>query len=773
MDGILGNLAKKFGQTSSDGIGQAVEEMVTNAISRRRGHERRWYDNNFFDDGYHFRTISRKTGRVIDHASRSGGYVERAIPRASRQIRGVSNLLFAAEPYPVVYPQRISTSEFPKIPDPKTGQMVPSPEYEKAMEQAKDVARRQGIWLSTQWDETQQLPLKLIDMILLAAKNSVSWVQVYSDTDKQKIITDVYDAFDIICFGDRRHANELPFITKTCPIDIDDVRNDPRFDPAMARKLNVDNRYATSEIKDAYMRARFGSKDVTNKEHGSVILKETFMHEVLSDDNWREAIKKGSQSGAMEGKSKGDKVMRHVYSAAAVTLQDEYVDYDDYPLLPFRFEPGPLYQVPFIERFIPQNKSLDVIVTRLEKWVNAMVVGVYQKRKGENFDVSNFPGGQVMEYETTPLAQMQNASVGNTPFEVINLLNKYLEEQGSTTAALGQIPTGVKSGIAIESVKSTEYANLKIPTLMLKQTIKEIAERMLERAHKDFLHPQEVSSIEDGEPNYFDVIGKRGYDLHQQLDKGKDLPEDIVVLDKAAKVRIEIEPGLGLTMEGKRQAMQSIIEYILKLSQAMPGSIPPEALQQIIKRFLETFGYGSTQELMEAMEEGMTMGQMNDEQIMRMKIAIVEAMKDSGAVGPEAESRLVDSTKLGVAQVMKDLGMVDKKEETQQKPLSESLSITYKDLPEDVKREVEAMIGLKPSQGISPAGTDQVQKHATTAVNVANADNPKKELDLKQQTINQQQAQHTDKISLQATQSQQTNALQEKALKVKSKPAKK
>lgn len=764
---VLSNLARKFSQTDSSGIGRAVEELVDGAITRRRAHERRWYDNNFFDDGYHFRTISRKTGRVVDHTSRSAGYVERAIPRASRQIRGVSNLLFAAEPYPVVYPERISASNYPPIQDPVTGQMMPNPEYQQALEQAKLIARKRGIWLSTEWDDEQNLPLKLIDMILLAAKNSVSWMQIYSDPDKQKIFTDVYDAFDIICYGDVRDEKKLPFITKTCPMTPDEIKADPRFDELMVKKLTPDNRYATSEIKDAYMRARFGAKTPEDNKEGTIIVKETFMHEVLTDENWKSAIKLGEANGAMEGKSKGDKIMRHPFSAGGVTLLDEYVDYDDYPLVPFRFEPGPLYQVPFIERFIPQNKSLDVIVTRLEKWVNAMVVGVYQKRKGENFQVSNFPGGQMIEYETTPLAQMQNSSVGNTPFNVIELLNKFIDEQGATTAGGQNVPAGVKSGVAIESVKATEYANLKITTLMLKKTIKTIAERMLERADKDYLKPVEVESLEDGEPDYFDVIGKRGYELSKKV--GKELPSDIVTIDKNAKVRIEIEPGLGLTMEGKKDAMQSIIEYILKLVQVVPGSVPPEALQMVIKRFLEAFGYGSTQELMEAMESGLTEGQMTEEQIMKMKIAIVEAMKDSGAVGPEAEERMVDSTKVGVIEALKDSGMLDgmNQEQPEEKPLAETLHVTYKDLPEDVKREVEGKIGLTPSKGISPVGTDQIETATNTEIAVENANNPQQEIALKEQALNQASEQHKDKISLQAKQGEQTTKLQEKALKAK------
>lgn len=768
---VLEDLKNKFSQTTSSHIGQAVEELVSDALYRRRAHERRWYDNNFFDDGYHFRTISRKTGRVIDHTSRSSSYVERAIPRASRQIRGVSNLLFAAEPYPVVYPERISTSQFP-LPqiDPQTGKEVPNPEYVKAMEQAKQIARKRGIWLSTEWEDEQELPLKLIDMLLLAAKNSVSWLQVYSDTEKQKICTDVFDAFDVICFGDERDYQKLPFITKTRSRGIEKVRHDPMFDEAMASKLSPDNKYATSEIKDAYMRARFGAKQTGEKDAGTIMEKETFLQEVLTDENWKDAIKRGEKTGSMEGKSQGDSIMRHVFSAGGITLKDEYVDYDKYPLVPYRFEPGPLYQVPFIERFIPQNKSLDVIVTRLEKWVNAMVVGVYQMRKGENFEVSNFPGGQKIEYETTKLDQMQVASVGNTPFEVINLLNKYIDEQGATTSGGINVPAGVKSGVAIESVKSTEYANLKISTMMLKQTIKQIAERMLERADKDYLQPKEVSSMEDGDPNYFDVIGKRGYELHQQLDKGASLPKDIVVIDKNVKVRIEIEPGLGLTMQGKKEAMQSIIEYMLKLAQTIPGSIPPEALQQIIKKFLEAFGYGSTQELMEAMEQGMTEGQMTEEQIMKMKVAIVEAMKDSGAVGPEAESRMVDTTKVGVLEALHQSGMADKLnqgQQVQEKPLSESLNITYKDLPEDVKREVEAKIGLTPSKLISPTGTQQVDQATQTKIAVQNANNPQHELALKEQALNQAGAQHKDKISLQAHQGEQATKLQVQAMKAK------
>ena len=46
-------------------IGQMVEEMRLLAYGQRRVFERRWYDNNFFDDGFHFRYLSRTTNKII------------------------------------------------------------------------------------------------------------------------------------------------------------------------------------------------------------------------------------------------------------------------------------------------------------------------------------------------------------------------------------------------------------------------------------------------------------------------------------------------------------------------------------------------------------------------------------------------------------------------------------------------------------------------------------------------------------------------------------
>lgn len=683
---IVNDLQRRFSYVTSEQIGGMVEGLVGQAITQRRKHERRWYDNQFFDDGYHFRVISRKTGRVIDTIGKLTGFVERAIPRASLQIRGVSNLLFSTEPYPVVYPERITIEQFRN----QMGQ-IDELRYKAAQDQAKELARKRGLFLTNKWEENS-LDIKLIDMILLAAKGAVSYLQVYTDPVTKKICYEVNDSFDIILYGDRRSLGECPYVCKARSYPIDEVRNNPIFDPVMVEKLQPDNKYATSEIKDAYMRGRFGTK-MGEKEQATIIVKEMYMKEVLTDDNWKHVIKlTENDSNVMDGKSKGDMVMRHPFSAGGVTLLDEYVDYDDYPFAYFRFEPGYLYQTPLIERFIPQNKSVDIIMTRLEKWVNSMVVGIYQKRKGENMQISNFPGGQVVEYEGTPLAQMQTASVGGTPFQLLQFLDKYIEEQGSTTAALGQIPSGVKSGNAIESLKASEYANLKIATKMLKACIKKIADLTNERADKDIMEKEEVAYMEDGEPAYFDVIGQRGLELSQQV--GKFVSNETVPISRKARVRIEIEPGLGLTMEGKRLAMKDILAFLTPFVEG--GFVNGEALKIAIKKMMETYGFGSTQEFMEALDE--QGDNVTEDTLQKMKIAILEAMKDAGAVGPEADQKLVDSTKLGVLETLKESGVLDKlqnKQTPQSLDKGPSKSIAFKDLPVDGQVQLAQQAGIQ------------------------------------------------------------------------------
>lgn len=672
----------------SRAVGKMVEDMNFQAVMRRRAWERRWYNTNWFDDGLHFRVLSKRTGQIIDHVQRYSGFIERAIPRASKQIRGIGALLLTPEYYPVVYPERITEEDYR---DKKTG-VVDQQKLEKAREDAKESARKRGIFLQTTWEDELELELKLMDMILLSAKHGISFLQIYTDPETKRIKADVHDAFDIIMYGDKRELDDLPFITKAEPWDFNEVMHSDMFEEEYKKEISPDNLYATSEIKEAYMRAKYGSK-LNAQNLNTIIVRETFLKEYLNDDNWDRAKELSEETGAMEGKSKGDMIMRHPFSAGGVTLKDEYIDYDNYPFAELRFESGFLYQVPIMERFIPLNKTQDIVVTRMEKWINTMVTGIYRKRKGENLIISNIPGGQVVEYEGQPPDQMAIGNIGPTPFQFMEMTDKYIEEQGISSNNPANLPNNIANN-TIENIQQQEYTNMKFATARLRSCVTRIGELVMERADKDYIRPIEISYKEDNETKYFTVIGSRGKKAHDRINS--KLPKDLVTLTRKAKIRVEADKGFGLTQDGRRQAMESLMKEMVNLYQL--GFLGAEAMAMLVKRFIEEYGYGSTEEFMEAIERGVTQGQMSNQQIKQMQIALLKTLNDAGIVGPAGDKRLVDSTKLGALQVLQDAGLVQQSEK-EGKPgeAMSSLVNLYKMAPPDIKRQIEQIMGLKPS----------------------------------------------------------------------------
>ena len=666
-------------QTDTRAIGNQIEAMVQSSVFQRRQIERRWYDNNFFDDGFHFRFVSRETGKIIDLAERTNmNLPQRAIPKASRQIRGIANLLVGPEYLPVVYPYQITKSNFP---DPK--------DYEQAKKYSKDTALRIGAWIQNEWKQKNLKDL-LTFMTMLSAKNAVSYMQIWPDIFDEKINMKVYDAFDIYLMGNLNFIEDSPFIIKAVPQPIAKIKANQFLDEEQLSKLNPDNRYASSEIKQAYMISRY-STGITTDKAASLILKESFIKEYLSDNNWSEAIKKSKDTGAMEGKSKGDVIMRHVFSAAGIWLRDEYVAIDEYPFVDFRFEPGPIYQVPLIERFIPANKSLDTAMSRVERYANTMVTGTWLKRRGEDIQIANIPGGQVLEYTATPPTQGMMANIPPFMFEFINLLNGIIEEQGAATSALGQLPNGIRSGVAIESIKATEYANLKIASDQMKNTVKRIAQKMIQIASKYYMSPQTVYDLKKGEPNYFDVIGEAGVEARRKLDM--NVSPDTVQIKADTQIDIQVESGLGFTAEGKKATMQQISQFMVQLAQA--GYLTQPAVMQVVNKFLEIFQFGSTGEFMEAMEQGTQSSPLTEDQLQQMKIAVVEAMKDAGVVGQKNDEEDITKAKIGAMEAIKDSGLI-KKEPTV-------------DPIEQAKAELEMKQSSEKHQ-LNVQGTEQKQK---------------------------------------------------------------
>lgn len=683
-------MAKDFLDTSrvdTMAMAQTIDQLVLVSKNQRRGFERRWYDNNFFDDGYHFRFLSRQTNKIVDLSEKSTVYSPtRVIPKASRQIRGIANLLLFNDPTPSVYPENISQSDYSS-----------SEEFQDAWKHAKQYALRTGHWLTEEW-KNQELMDKLSHMCILTMKHGVSYLQVWPDAVEEAIKTQVYDAFDIYVMGNLTSIYDSPFIIKGIPMLISEILANENFDEIQKQKLMPDNKYASSELKDAYMMARFG-RETTSANSATVILKEGYFKEYLNDLNMSRIRAQEDGDKILKGKKKGDPIIRQVFSAAGVWLKDTYTSLPDYPFVDFRMEPGPIYQVPMIERFVSINKSLDQVVSRVERYTHTMASGKWLKKRGEQWKVTNQAGGEVVEYDAVPPTQMQMASLPSYVFNFMSTLTSYIEEQGVTTSTLGKLPNGVKANAAIESLKESELSNLVMANRQLKKTIKGISEKMLDIVDSYFVTPKTVYFLNKGEPDYFDIIGGSALKQRKQLRVGT--PDNVIPVKKDYRVEIEIEAGLGYTKEGQKETMQNLATFLGNM--AAQGVVNPNVMKYMIEKLLEVFQFGKNQELLEALNSDVD--NMTDQQLQKMQIAILEALKDAGEVGPEASQRRVMENKIGTLEALKDSGLAQRMTPQDNPELD---AIPYKDAPEDIKRQMEANAGLTPSQGVSPAGSKQL-----------------------------------------------------------------
>jgi hypothetical protein len=709
-------------------IGQAVEDMKMTAKSRRRIFERRWYDNNFFDDGFHFRYLSRSSNKIVDLSERSTIYTpQRSIPKSSRQIRGIANLLMSSDPTPAVYPEPVDTSRFPDTqpqaqpaqpPAGPGGQaqpqqpQAPSP-YQQEQKHQKETAQKRGYWLLNEWqtpDDSQETVLdKLALMCLLTLKHGISYLKVWPDDHEEKVQTAVRDAFDVYVLGNYTNIYQAPFMIDSVPMLISEIKANPLFDEKQLEGITPDNRKASSEIKEAYLQARYG-RDTTSDQSATLILNEAFVKEYVTKQNI-DRIRAQEDGEAVLKKIKGDSddvmgkpIIRQVYTAGGIWLYDQYTNLSKYPYVDYRIEPGPLYQVPMIERFMPANKSLDSVVSRVERYTHTMVTGSWLKRRGENFKINNIAGGQVIEYDATAPVQNQIAPIPPFVYEFIGLLTNFIEEQGVSTTTLGKLPAGVKANAAIESLKESEYANLILATRRLNAACKKIARMYFECADEYFVSPHKVTFKNKGDVLNFSVIGKSALTKRKALKI--DTPDGLVSISKDTPIDIEVEQGMAYTKEGQKATMQEVINSMIQGVQA--GAIPATALQSVWQKYLETYQFGATEEFMQDLDKAMQGGaSLSDQQILQMKTALLESLKEAGEVGPEADQTKVQTTKIGVLEALHQSGLAKKVTDMATPPAKESISIAYKDAPEDIKRQMEQEAGFQPSRQQSPVATDQ------------------------------------------------------------------
>ena len=534
-------------------------QLFTSYQSIRFRYTRQWYINDNFFDGNHFIFFRKSTG-TIDRVSPPKGTVYRSIPKASKQIEAIQNLVLANDPRWMIYPVADSSGKVDDV----------------GMKSARRVAH----YLVDKFDE-QGMLLKTAEIVLYAFKAPYSVFEIAHDEDK---FVDVrtWDAYDIIFDTTVKDIEESPVVIKLVRRTPSDLKANDSY--SNTETLTVDPKLSLEPMKDLRLTEKHGGVGSDDEDIGGVNVMECWAKVKLTAEKIIE-IKAGYDYKWMKDKKVGAVIMRLTTIAQERNLRDEYIDRPDYPFVVYKPKSGSFLQPAWIERFISQNKSLDMFVSNIEAYTALMVKGRWLKNKLSNVTRISNEHGDFIEYDVTPPEQAKMQPIPAYVFQHISNLEKWIEEQGVSTASMGRIPRGVRAYRAIESLKQSDMANLGVAMKSLEDVIKKVGEKILAEVSRSVDSPTTIYRMDGDKPDYFQIIGEeasKSKGVEKKVKEGK-----LVVINKNVRMKVAIESGLAYTEEGKRSTMMEL--YGMKV-------IPTQML-------LETLKFSNVGEIIEKTEQ--------------------------------------------------------------------------------------------------------------------------------------------------------------------------
>jgi hypothetical protein len=424
-------------------------------------------------------------------------------------------------------------------------------------------------------------------MVWFALKFPLSFIETGYSDEKDDVFLDTWDAFDIYFPPYMRDLDKSPFIVKCVPRMILDLQGNPNYQNT--ESLVPDNNPAKSELKSRREQDKYGK--VSDNE--TVIVSEAYFRIPISKELLEERPELFKDGGPLARKVESDVAFYQVITGGRKCLYRDWVDIPKYPFVSYRPFSGPLYQPAWIEYMIAQNKSLDMFVSNVETYFNIMTKGRLLKNKAATMSRMSNENGEIIEWDVQPPEPMAMPNIPNYTFTHVANLERWIEDQGVSSATMGRVPKGVRAGKALEALQQADVANMGVCMDNLELTMKKISELMLDTADRYYATPHKVMRMVQGnKPEQFSVIGgsytetyKKGgtayLDAATPIEEGKTLP---VVLRRDFTVKVKAESGLSYTEEGKRDTLLELFKLGLLDRQSVLDNFKFSNVGDIIAR---------------------------------------------------------------------------------------------------------------------------------------------------------------------------------------------
>ena len=515
------------------------DRLWQEASEDRKQQDWKWYLYGMWVRGFHYAKYDQKTKQVVSTPP-NDGRPKIVINKIYPTLRAVRNYALRNQPKAQVTPENLTKDNL-----------------EQALKATKFLESIH---------ESEKLRPKLKGTVFQALEDSASWWQIIWDGEKIKV--NPSDVFDYYPDPKARTPQEQRYgiLAVSRPIDV--LMDDPKYDKEQVKLIKADNKLSASSYKQmllSYDRKSAGLPNDSKK--GTAIVKEYWYEE---------------DGKIFVGAEAGGRIIR----------KPEEVDT---PIIPFfklasDIMPFSMYGEGWVKNLIDPQKMLNSGASSVVEYNLIMnkVKAVVDKGAGVR-TWNNQHGSFIEKKRGYDVTTMTAAPMNSAVFEQIGMAERFIEDIGAMhDASKGRVPSGAKSGRAIEALQVGDSNNMSELVENIEDFLEDVYEYILWLASKKY---QDVTNIivtdYTGQREFLKVIGEESPVAQTMMENGV-IPDDTLIISGKNLVDVKISSYLAFTPEAKRESVKELL------------SILPDLPEDVV---LDAYGVGNIAEVIKRIKE--------------------------------------------------------------------------------------------------------------------------------------------------------------------------
>jgi len=379
-----------------------------------------------------------------------------------------------------------------------------------------------------------------------ALKYSVGWWQVLWNEDEKEVNVNIVDPYDLYIDSTARSPEEARYMFLAVRRNIEDITSDPMYRDYIKKKkieLKPDGKLAASDMKERMINIeKTGEVRSTSDKNNTIIVKELWYKKYNEET--------GEQTICIMAKA-GETTIR----------ESEETDLTKIPFfrLPSDVDPLKMYGQGWVKNLISPNKLLNQLESQVAEYNDLMNRGKWVTDRGAGVRTINNNNGQIIEKKRGfDVIQASISPLSAAIFKQIENASMYIEDMGGAhDATMGRIPTGAKSGKALEALQVGDSNNLSEVVENLEEFLEAVYEYILELVSQKYQFSHRiVTTTGSGEKEFIEIIGSEA-----KGSEGESIaPEGALVVEPKNMVDVKITSWLAETQEARREALIKLFE---------------------------------------------------------------------------------------------------------------------------------------------------------------------------------------------------------------------